>query len=116
MSCLEHVLNTGGRLSGIREIRCSFQGHVLYTNLNTQFHRHCISSDCIGQRARMGNAGEIRKTRINIEDSQCPRGFFLARPAGLEPAAFGLEIRCSIQLSYGRVRASLKGLLILIKS
>src|SRR6185295_6529866 len=27
----------------------------------------------------------------------------LARPAGLEPAATGLEGRCSIQLSYGRV-------------
>ena len=27
----------------------------------------------------------------------------LARPAGLEPAAPGLEGRCSIQLSYGRV-------------
>ncbi len=27
---------------------------------------------------------------------------FLARPAGLEPAACGLEIRCSIHLSYGR--------------
>ena len=27
---------------------------------------------------------------------------FLARPAGLEPAACGLEIRCSLQLSYGR--------------
>ena len=28
---------------------------------------------------------------------------FVARPAGLEPAAPGLEGRCSIQLSYGRV-------------
>jgi hypothetical protein len=26
----------------------------------------------------------------------------MARPAGLEPAATGLEGRCSIQLSYGR--------------
>ena len=28
---------------------------------------------------------------------------FVARPAGVEPAARGLEGRCSIQLSYGRM-------------
>ena len=29
----------------------------------------------------------------------------MARPAGLEPATPALEVRCSIQLSYGRLEA-----------
>src|SRR6267378_108771 len=28
----------------------------------------------------------------------------MVRPAGIEPATLGLEVRCSVQLSYGRLR------------
>ena len=33
----------------------------------------------------------------------------MARPAGLEPATSGLEVRCSIQLSYGRSMGAVPG-------
>ncbi len=32
----------------------------------------------------------------------------MVRPAGLEPATLGLEGRCSIQMSYGRIACSKK--------
>ena len=35
----------------------------------------------------------------------------VARPGGLEPPTAGLEVRCSIQLSYGRSRTILSGFL-----
>ena len=30
----------------------------------------------------------------------------MVRPAGLEPATLGLEGRCSVQMSYGRIRSA----------
>jgi hypothetical protein len=51
--------------------------------------------------AARGEPSEPRQTgrRPGVADSRSE----LARPEGLEPSTPGLEGRCSIQLSYGRV-------------
>ena len=45
-----------------------------------------------------------------LEGDLAPPRNEVARPAGFEPATVGLEIRCSIQLSYGRVLVGEMGL------
>jgi hypothetical protein len=46
----------------------------------------------------------------------CASSRKLVRPARLELATYGLEIRCSIQLSYGRIPWNIKYICHLIKS
>ena len=41
---------------------------------------------------------------------QCNPSPDMARPAGFEPATYGLEVRCSIRLSYERVREAARRL------
>ncbi len=45
--------------------------------------------------------GRTEFPRVNANRQHCRQEAKL-RPEGFEPSTYGLEIRCSIQLSYGR--------------
>ena len=66
-----------------------------------------------GKRRTSAHSGGLNTTnepraesRENMEKSQDSRHLDVARLAGLEPAPYGLEGRCSVQLSYRRARTS----------
>lgn len=50
----------------------------------------------------MAERVESKKQRENAGFPAVLRGKSLVRPAGVEPTPNGLEVRCSIRLSYGR--------------
>ena len=60
-----------------------------------------------GRLARLTLArGEESNVGAFVTASTLHRRSELARPAGLEPATYGFEVRRSIQLSYGRNKRS----------
>ncbi len=52
---------------------------------------------------RNHNPGLYQLSYVHHCKNDCPAIRQMARPAGLEPATLGLEGRCSIQMSYGRI-------------
>ena len=51
-------------------------------------------------------SGTVTKTVTSLEgkrEEKMPPIDYLVRPEGLEPPTLGSEVRCSIQLSYGRI-------------
>jgi hypothetical protein len=57
--------------------------------------------------SRLWTSQQLSEVYANVQDTtdQGARKLasYLVRPAGVEPATLGLEVRCSIQLSYGRI-------------
>ncbi len=48
------------------------------------------------------------KKELQIMNEICNPLFFLVRLEGFEPTTYGLEVRCSIQLSYWRITKIIK--------
>ena len=64
--------------------------------LPSSFSPGCSTVAVLGRKRALRGFSVLGVFRLSVGNSE-------ARPAGLEPATCGLEVRCSVQLSYGRI-------------